>query len=305
VVAGLCAGGLGSDTGGSIRGPSANCGLVGLKPTYGLVSRAGVAPRCWSLDHVGPMTRSVWDTAVLIQAIAGHDPADASTRAAEPASYTAQLGAGGRGTRLGLLRRFYHDWPDLDPEVRAGAEAAYAVLRDLGAEIVDVDAPALDLAQAAWSPFPTEMYEYHAETVRRSPELYRETTLPRLYMGALFTAEDLLHAQRLRARLAREVAGLLERVDALIFPGSSGPALRFEEINVSELVRPGNRYTAPWNLTGSPALVVPSGFNRGGLPLSIQLVGRPFDEATLLRIGQAFEQATDWHSRRPDEAAWG
>jgi aspartyl-tRNA(Asn)/glutamyl-tRNA(Gln) amidotransferase subunit A len=304
VAAGLCAGGLGSDTGGSIRGPSSNCGLVGVKPSYGLVSRAGVAPMCWSLDHVGPMTRSVWDSAVLLQAIAGHDPADASTSTAEPPDYTRTLGDGVRGLRLGLLRRYYHDWPDLDPDVRSAAEAAYGVLEGLGAKIVDVDAPTLDLAPAVWAPFLAEMYEYHADSVRRAPELYRETTRPRLYMGALFTAQDLLHAQRLRARLAREVADILREVDAIVFPGQASPALRFTDVNVTELIRPGMRYTAPWNLTGSPAVVVPSGFSRDGLPVSIQLVGRPFDEATLFRIAHSYEQATEWHTRRPDPSGW-
>jgi aspartyl-tRNA(Asn)/glutamyl-tRNA(Gln) amidotransferase subunit A len=304
VAAGLCAGALGSDTGGSIRGPAAHCGIVGLKPTYGLVGRRGVVPMCWSLDHVGPMTRTVWDTAVILQAIAGHDPGDASTSTARPPGYTRSLEGGVRGLRLGLLRRYYLEWPGLHEDVRSAAKSAFGELARQGARIVDVDAPTLDLAPAAWAPFLAEMYEYHAPTVRERPGDYHELTRPRLYMGGLFGARDLLHAQRLRSRLAREVAELLERVDALIFPGQAEPALRFEDVSTEEVITPTARYTQPWNLLGLPAISVPCGFSRENLPVSIQIVGRPFDEPTILRIARAYERATDWHTRRPDPATW-
>jgi len=304
VAAGLCAGALGSDTGGSIRGPAARCGIVGLKPTYGLVSRRGVVPMDWSLDHVGPMTRTVWDSAVLLQAIAGHDPEDASTRAAPAPGMTSVLEAGVRGLRLGVLRRYYVDWPGLDGEVREAALEAMAELQRQGAALEDVDAPTLDLAPSIWATFLAEMYEYHRETFRARPHDYREPTRVRLMMGALVTAADLLRAQRLRARLAREVRGLLERVDALVFPGHAAPAQRIEEVSTREVMAPGARYTSPWNLLGLPAIVVPCGFSRDGLPLALQIVGRPFDEPTVLRIARAYERATDWHRRRPDPAGW-
>ncbi|MBA2449664.1 MAG: amidase [Chloroflexi bacterium] len=304
VAAGLCAGALGSDTGGSIRGPAAYCGIVGLKPTYGLVSRRGVVPMSWSLDHVGPMARTVWDTATILQAIAGHDPADAATSIARPPSYTRSLEAGVRGLRLGLLRRYYVDWPGLHQDVRSAADAAFGELRRQGARIVDLDAPTLDLAPAAWAPFLAEMYEYHAATVRARPQDYQALTRPRLLMGGLFSARDLLHAQRVRSRLAREVAALFEQVDALVFPGQAQPADRFEDVSTEEVITSTARYTQPWNLLGLPAICVPCGFSREGLPVSIQIVGRPFDEPTVLRIARAYERATAWHTRRPDPAGW-
>src|SRR5882724_7581049 len=303
-AAGLCAGALGSDTGGAIRGPAAMCGLVGHKPTYGLVSRAGVLAMDWSLDHVGPMTRSVWDSAVMLQAIAGHDPADPGSLAAPVPDYLAHLDDGARGLKLGLLRRFYVDWPGLDAEVRAAALDAFDVLTREGAALSDVDVPTLDLAPAIWTCFLAEMYEYHREMSRRAPEKYREGTRVRLYMGALVSAQDFLRAQRLRARFKREIDALLDTVDVLVFPGQAGPAQRFEDISSLEVMAPGGRYTSPWNLLGLPAVSVPAGFTRVGLPVSIQIVGRRGDDATVLRVARAYERATDWHTRRPDPAGW-
>jgi aspartyl-tRNA(Asn)/glutamyl-tRNA(Gln) amidotransferase subunit A len=304
VAAGLCAGALGSDTGGSIRGPAAMCGIVGHKPTYGLVSRSGVLAMDWSLDHVGPMTRSVWDSAALLQVIAGHDPADPTSRREPASDFMAALERGVREIRLGLLRRYYVDWPGLDAEVKSAALAAFDVLAREGAVIQDVDAPTLDLAPAIWACFLAEMFEYHREMARRAPEKYREGTRIRLYMGALVSAQDFLRAQRLRQRFRREVESLLARCDALVFPGQAGPAMRFEEISSLEVMAPSSRYTSPWNLLGLPAVSVPSGFTRTGLPLSIQIVGRVGEDATVLRIARAYERATEWHRRRPDPATW-
>jgi aspartyl-tRNA(Asn)/glutamyl-tRNA(Gln) amidotransferase subunit A len=304
VAAGLCAGSLGSDTGGSIRGPAARCGIVGLKQTYGLVSRRGVVPLSWSLDHVGPMTRTVRDTAVLLQAIAGRDPGDPSTRDARVSDYTAELEAGVRGTKLGLLRRFYVDSPGLNADVKSAALAAFDELGRQGATIEDVDAPTLDLAGAIWVTMLSEVYELHRETLRDQPQNYREGLRTRAYMGALVTAADFMRGQRLRARLRREVLSLLERVDALVFPGHSAPAQRFEDVPQTQIIVPGSRYTNVWNLLGLPAVIVPCGFTREGLPVAIQIVGRPFDEATILRIARTYERATPWHTRRPDPETW-
>lgn len=303
-AAGLCAGALGSDTGGSIRGPASMCGLVGHKPTYGLVSRRGVLTMCWSLDHVGPMTRSVWDSAALLQAIAGRDPEDTSTRGATLQDYLAALEAGARGLRLGVLRRFYVDWPGLSDEVRSAALEAFRVLAGEGASLEDVDAPSLDLSMAAWAPFLAETYEYHREHLRTRPDGFRESLRPRVLMGALVGGADYLRAQRLRERLRREVEALFERVDLLVFPGQAAPALRFEDFPMTGLATPAMRYTAPWNLLGLPAAVVPCGFSREGLPVSIQIVGRAFDDAAVLRLARAYERVTDWHARRPDPARW-
>ena len=304
-AAGLAAGTLGSDTGGSIRGPASLCGLVGHKPTYGLVTRRGVLPMCWSLDHVGPMTRGVWDAAVMLQAIAGHDPGDASTSTVRPPSYTRNLEAGVRGMRLGLPRRFYVDWPGLHADVKSAAFAAFGELERQGARIEEVDAPTLDIAPSAWTAMLPEMYEYHRELVAQQAEKYRVGTRIRVLMGAMFSAADYLRAQRIRARLAREVAALFEQVDALIFPGQAEPASPFPtDPAPRELMLPGSRYTNVWNLVGLPACVVPSGFSAEGLPVSIQIVGKPFDDATVLRIARAYERATPWHTRRPDPAGW-
>jgi aspartyl-tRNA(Asn)/glutamyl-tRNA(Gln) amidotransferase subunit A len=304
-AAGLCAGALGSDTGGSIRGPAAMCGLVGHKPTYGLVTRRGCLPQCWSLDHVGPMTRGVWDAAIMLQAIAGHDPGDASTSSARPPSFTRNLEAGVRGMRFGLPRRFYVDWPGLHPDVKSAAFAAFAELERQGAQVVDVDAPTLDVTQAIWGAMLAEMYEYHRDLIREHPEKYRVATRLLILTSALRSAADLLRAQRLRARLAREVAATLQGVDALIFPGQAEPATPFPTDPIpKELLRPTSRYTNVWNLVGLPACVVPSGFSQEGLPVSIQIVGKPFDDATVLRIARAYERATPWHTRRPDPSGW-
>jgi len=279
-------------------------GLVGHKPTYGLVSRSGVLTMCWSLDHVGPMTRSVWDSAALLQIIAGTDPDDTSTRGAQVQDYLDGLEAGARGLRLGVLRRFYVDFPGLNDDVRAAALTAFETLRAEGATLTDVDAPSLDLSTAAWAPFLAETYEYHARNLRERPEGCRESLRPRVYMGALVTAADYLRAQRLRERFRREVDALLERVDLLVFPGQMTPALRFEDFPMSGLAPASMRYTAPWNLLGLPAVVVPCGVSREGLPVSIQIVGRAFDDATVLRLARAYERATDWHTRRPDPTRW-
>jgi len=304
-AAGLCAGALGSDTGGSIRGPAAMCGLVGHKPTYGLVTRRGCLPQCWSLDHVGPMTRGVWDAAIMLQAIAGHDPSDASTSSARPPSFTRDLEAGVRGMRFGLPRRYYVEWSGLHPDVKAAAFAAFAELERQGARIVDVDAPTLDVTQAIWGAMLAEMYEYHRDTLREQPQNYRLATRLLMMASALRSAADLLRAQRLRARLAREIAEILQGVDALIFPGQAEPAGPFPDDPVAkELLRPVSRYTNVWNLVGLPACVVPSGFSQEGLPVSIQIVGKPFDDGTVLRIARAYERATPWHTRRPDPAGW-
>jgi len=188
--------------------------------------------------------------------------------------------------------------------VRGAALTAFDALRKEGATIEDVDAPSLDLALAAWAPIMSEAYEYHAETIRKTPEKFREGLRTRIYLSALFTAQDVQRAQRLRARIGREVDALLSRVDALIFPGQAAPALKFEDFPTTGFAPASIRYTAPWNLLGLPAAVVPCGFSREGLPVSIQIVGRRFDDATVLRIARAYERVTDWHRRRPDPARW-
>jgi aspartyl-tRNA(Asn)/glutamyl-tRNA(Gln) amidotransferase subunit A len=240
----------------------------------------------------------------MLQAIAGADPDDTSTRNAVTQDYVAHLEDGARGLRLGLLKRYYLDFPGLSDEVRAAALTAFDVLRKEGAIIEEVDVPSLDLALAVWAPIMSEAYEYHAETLRERPEQYGEGLRTRVYFSALFTAQDVQRAQRLRARIGREVDALLSRVDALIFPGQAAPALRFEDVPATGFAPAPIRYTAPWNLLGLPAAVVPCGFSREGLPVSIQIVGRRFDDAMVLRLARAYERVTEWHRRRPDPSRW-
>lgn len=256
---------------------------------------------CWSLDHVGPITRSAWDGAVLLQTIAGRDPLDASTRAEDSPDLLGDLEGGVRGLRLGLLRRFYVEWDGLSEEMRGPALAAVEELARQGAVVEDADLPTLDLSFAIWHAFLTGMYAYHAETLHAQPEKYSEGLRARLALGALYTAEDLWRAQRLRARLAREAAEVLRRFDAFAFPGFPTPAARLADAPSLEMPQ-AKRYHFPWNLLGLPAAVVPCGFSSEGLPASLQIVGRPFEDATVLRIARAYERATDWHTRRPDPA---
>jgi aspartyl-tRNA(Asn)/glutamyl-tRNA(Gln) amidotransferase subunit A len=217
--------------------------------------------------------------------------------------------------RFGLPRRFYVDFPGLHPDVKSAAFAAFAELERQGARIVDVDAPTLDQTQAIWGAMLSEMYEYHRDVIREHPQRYRTPTRLLMLASALCSGHDLLRAQRLRARLAREVRDIFQgvngqgvngqRIDALVFPGASEPATPFPADPIpTELVRTASRYTNVWNLVGLPACVVPSGFSQDGLPVSIQIVGRPFDDATVLQIARAYERATPWHTRRPDPSGW-
>ncbi len=198
----------------------------------------------------------------------------------------------------------FGDFPGLDADVKSAALAAFDELRRQGATIENVDAPTLDLAGATWVTFLSEVYGFHRETLRDRVQDYSDGPRTRVWMGAFVTAADFLRAQRLRARLRREVLALLDRVEALVFPGQSVPAQRFENLPTNRVIVPGSRYTNVWNLLGLPAVVVPCGFSREGLPVSIQIVGHPFNEATVLRIARAYERATDWHTRRPDPAKW-
>ena len=193
----------------------------------------------------------------MLQAIAGHDPADASTSAITPPDYTRDLEGGVRGMRLGLPRRYYLDWEGLHADVRSAAVAAFAELERQGARIEEIDIPLLDLLPSIWVPLVAEAFDYHRETLRQRPNEYGDFLRTKLYMAGTFTAQDYLRAQRLRTRLAREVAAVLERVDALVFPGQAVPALSFDEIPQNVIMPQSSRYTAPWNLTGQPAISVP------------------------------------------------
>jgi len=296
LAAGLCAGALGSDTGGSIRGPASFSGIVGLKPTYGRCSRAGVVTLSWTLDHTGPMARSVEDCAYLLQALAGHDPLDPASSRAPVADYVGTLGRSIRGLRIGVPRDFFFD--GADPEVVRAFEDAMTTFRGLGADVRDVTIPSIWDAPSFMVIMASEAFAYHERDLRERPELYGDLLRERLLSGALYTGAEYVQAMRLRERLRNEMLDVLRTVDLLATPTSPKPAPTFAAMWDTSLGFPRSN-TPPFNLGGLPALALPCGFAGVGLPLSLQLAGRPFDEATVLRAGHAYQQATAWHRRRP------
>ncbi len=289
-------GATGLDTGGSIRGPAAFCGIVGLKPTYGRASRAGVLTLSWTLDHTGPMARTVEDCAYLLQAIAGHDPADPASSRAPVDDYLTPLGRDIRGVRIGVPRAYFFE--GIDPEVARAFEEALATLRGLGAEVRDVTIPSLHATPAFLLILMAKAFAYHEHDIRAHPELYGDVLRERILAGALVTAAEYTQAQRLHAQLCGEMVEVLRDVDVLATPTTPAPATPFTLTQDPEFGFPRSNMP-PFNLTGMPTLALPCGFASAGLPLSLQLAGRPFEEGTVLRVGHAYEQATTWHTRRP------
>ena len=297
LAAGLCAGALGSDTGGSIRGPAACSGIVGLKPTYGRCSRAGVVTLSWTLDHTGPMARTVEDCAYQLQALAGHDPRDPASSRAPVADYLAPLGQPIRGLAVGVPSRDFF-LEGADSEVVAAFEASLQTLRELGADVQDVAIPHIWDSPSFMVILASEAFAYHERDLRERPEKYGELLRDRLLHGGLYTAAEYVQAMRLRERLRREMLDALATVDLLATPTMPKPASTFAGAYDTSVGIP-RANMPPFNLSGLPALALPCGFTRGGLPISLQLAGRPLDEATVLRAGHAFERATEWHTRRP------
>ena len=296
LAAGLVHGATGSDTGGSIRGPAAFCGIVGLKPTYGRSSRAGVLTLSWTLDHTGPMARTVEDCALLMQPLAGHDPLDPASSRAAVDDYPAALGRDVRGVRVGVVRNYFFE--GVDPEVERAFEEAMATLRRLGADVRDVQIPSLHATHSFLLILLAEAYAYHERDLGEHPELYGDVLRERLLAGALVTGAEYTQAQRIRSEICRGTAEVLQGVDVLATPTTPRPATSFAQAQDPEFGFPRSNMP-PFNITGSPTLALPCGFSSAGLPLSLQLAGRPFDEATVLRVGHAYEQATSWHTRRP------
>jgi aspartyl-tRNA(Asn)/glutamyl-tRNA(Gln) amidotransferase subunit A len=296
LAAGLVHGATGSDTGGSIRGPAAFCGVVGLKPTYGRASRAGVLTLSWTLDHTGPLARTVEDCALLMQPLAGHDPLDPASSHAPVDDYTAGLGRGVRGLRVGVVRNYFFE--GIDPDVERAFGEAMATLRRLGAEVRDVQIPSLAATHSFLLIMLAEAYAYHERDLREHPELYGDVLRERLLAGALVTGAEYVQAQRIRSGICRETAAVLRDVDVLATPTTPKPATPFAQAHDPEFGFPRSNMP-PFNITGSPTLALPCGFSASGLPVSLQLAGRPFDEATVLQVGHAYEQATGWHTRRP------
>jgi aspartyl-tRNA(Asn)/glutamyl-tRNA(Gln) amidotransferase subunit A len=296
LAAGFVVGATGSDTGGSIRGPAAFCGIVGLKPTYGRASRAGVLSLSWTLDHTGPMARTVQDCAYLLQGFAGHDPADPASSRAPVHDYVAPIGREVRGVKIGVPRNYFFD--GVDPEVGRAFEDALGTLRKLGAEVRDVQIPSMAGAPSFLLILMAEAYAYHERDLREHPELYGEVLRERILTGALVTASEYMQAQRIRAEICRETAEVMNSVDVLATPTAVKPATPFAQAQNPDFGFPRSNMP-PFNLTGLPTLALPCGFSSSGLPLSLQLSGRAFEEGMVLRVGHAYEQATAWHTRRP------
>ncbi|HEX5816377.1 MAG TPA: amidase [Methylomirabilota bacterium] len=304
VAAGLAPVALGSDTGGSIRIPCSLCGLTGIKPTYGRVSRAGVLPLSWSMDHVGPMTRSAADCALVLGAMAGYDPADPSTSVLPVPDYTVALTGDVRGLRVGLLRGFFLE--SATAEVRAAVEGAATTLEKAGAVVDEVALPGVRHAGAgSLAVVATEALAYHAAWLRTRAADYDPDVRTRLMLGAFVTGVHYVRAQQARALLRREVDEALARRDVLLAPATpiTAPAIEARQATLGD--GPADirsaliRLTRPFNFSGHPACSLPCGVTAGGLPIGMQVVGRPFDEATVLRAADAYQRLTDWHARRP------
>jgi aspartyl-tRNA(Asn)/glutamyl-tRNA(Gln) amidotransferase subunit A len=298
VAAGLVGMAMGSDTGGSIRLPAAYCGLVGLKPTYGLVSRRGIFPLSFTLDHAGPLTRSVEDCAMAMQVLAGHDPGDPGSADELIPDYCATLGAGVAGLTIGRARA-YDIESGVDAETMAALDAACDVLRGLGATIVDVRLPSRARGDAvSQGVLLAEAFAIHQEWLRDRPHLYGRVTRERLTMGAFVSGAEYVQAQRLRRVITAEVDAVLAGCDAILCAATPGGAPLVSDVDEGPFRRE-HPVTALFNATGHPAIVLPSGFGATGMPLSLSLVARSFGEAQLFRIASAYEQATPWHEARP------
>ncbi|WP_289297991.1 amidase [uncultured Reyranella sp.] len=301
-------GALGSDTGGSIRLPAAACGVVGMKATYGRVSRAGAVARSWSLDHVGPLTRTVRDNARMLSVIAGHDPDDSTTSEKPVPDYEALLDGGVAGLRIGLALPTDGLAP-LDPQIGAAIQAAADALGRLGAKVSTVILPDFTaLYRAAEVMVKCEAAAMHRPWMEKTPELYANQVRTRMEAGFFIPATQYIDALRLRSHFVKEfLSSAMDGVDAVLLPAIPFPLPTIEETDtetkggpaVLKMVAGFTGLTRPFNTLGIPALSVPCGFDTNGAPIGMQLVGRPFDEAMLYRIGHAYQGATDFHTRVP------
>jgi aspartyl-tRNA(Asn)/glutamyl-tRNA(Gln) amidotransferase subunit A len=299
VAAGLMPLALGSDTGGSIRNPAAYCGLVGLKPTYGLVSRRGVMPNSFTYDHAGPLTWTVADCALALQVLAGHDPLDPASADRPMPDYRAALTGDIRGLRIGVLRHFYEEDMVVPQAVRAALEDAYAVLRSLGAELREVRIrPAGEYADVKVVMAESEIYAVHEQHLRERPGDFGEDFLTRILPAVMIRGADYVQAQRLRSVMLAEFEALYREVDVLV---TAAPSLapRLDAWRPVNFWRKHGSLVTAFNVSAGPALVQCIGFGDGGLPISMQMAGHPFDEATVLRVADAYERATLWRDIRP------
>jgi aspartyl-tRNA(Asn)/glutamyl-tRNA(Gln) amidotransferase subunit A len=293
-------GALGSDTGGSIRGPASMCGIVGIKPTFGRVSNFGVVPLSWSQDHCGPMTWTVEDAAIMLQAIAGYDPRDPTTADVPVPDYRAGLRDGVRGLTVGVPREyFYEDAPGVDAQVIRAAERALETLAELGAEIREVEIPHIKYAQMANQVITlSEAFSFHETNLKTRRQDYGNMVRNRFMLGGLLSASDYNQALRMRRVIKDEMAAALRQADVLVTPTYASTAPRIEGYAGSTtLTQPS--FTGPFNVSGLPAVSVPCGLSDDGLPMGLQVVGRPFDESMVLRVAYGYEQTARFIDRRP------
>nr|WP_246527054.1 amidase [Plastoroseomonas hellenica] len=299
VAAGVILGGTGSDTGGSIRMPAALCGTAGIKPTYGLCSRAGVLPLAQSLDTTGPLAWTVEDCALLLQAMAGHDPADPSSADRPAPDLLGGLRDGVKGLRIGVIRHFHETDMPVSPGMQTAIDTAAAALREAGAEVGEASLPSLQAFNAAgWVILAAEAYAVHEPWLRTRYRDYGEFLRERLAVAATLSAADYIQAQRRRRELADAVGEQMRHFDILLTAGSPGEARPIEQMTKWASFE-GPNFTIPFNLTGQPGVVVTAGFGQGGLPLGIQIIGRPFEDAMALRVGHALETVLGLRGQRP------
>jgi aspartyl-tRNA(Asn)/glutamyl-tRNA(Gln) amidotransferase subunit A len=299
VAAGLFLGGTGSDTGGSIRGPAAFCGIAGIKPTYGLCSRRGVLPLSFTLDHTGPMAWTAQDCAMLLQAMAGYDPQDPASADRPVPDFTSDLHQGAKGLRIGVVRKFHETDNRADPAVLRAIEDAIAIFRTEGAEVRDVALPSLNEYRAAgFVILMTEAYAVHEQWMRTRLGDYGELLRDGLLLGAALTGADYFQAVRRRRELCVATARAMQGLDLLLTTAAPTEAPPIENLPKWRLMESPS-FTMPFNVTGLPAIAVCAGFGDAGLPVSIQVVGHPFAEQTVFRAVHAYETATEWRKRRP------
>ena len=303
VAAGLILGGTGSDTGGSIRGPAALCGIAGIKPTYGLCSRVGILPLAYSLDHAGPLAWTAEDCALLLQGMAGHDPEDPASADRPVPDFTAELGKGAKGLRIGVVRHFFETDNRASDATRAGIDAALEFFRKEGAEVRDITlSPMIEYFAVGWLIMVTEAFALHGPWLRERFMDYSEMLRDRVALAAMLTGPDIVQATRRRRVLCREMTEAMADLDVIVMASAPAEAPRIDNVpKWSGIEKPS--FTMPCNVTGFPAISICTGFGAGGLPVSMQLAGKPFTEPTLFRAAHAYETAMPWRSKRPAMAA--
>jgi aspartyl-tRNA(Asn)/glutamyl-tRNA(Gln) amidotransferase subunit A len=299
VAAGMVPMALGSDTGGSIRGPASLCGIVGLMPTFGLVSRAGVITNSYTFDHCGPLARTVEDCAISLEALAGYDPKDAGSLSRPIPRYRRALGDDLRGLRIGVLRHHWETDLPASEDVRRAMDGTVDVLRRLGAELEECRVrPLGSYFDVKIIVAESEIFSVHQKHLIARPKDFGADFRSRALPSVLFTANDYVQATREHRRMMAEMAPLYERFDAFVTAGMGEAPLIADYRSVSFWQKPS--LLTAWNVTSQPVLMLPNGFGRNGLPLGMQILGRPFGEETILRIGHAYEHAAEWHARRPE-----